>query len=221
MKKSTSFFAQIAVIAITGSMMAVSSCQKSESVLTPAPPGNEFLTTVVLQCINTKAPYDTETCLWRDLTPNGSNPPDTSEAILNLAHGSVYACNVYILDESQQKLKSNLMDTNHFNINKLPANDSTANVTTEIRARQNYHLVCFTMTQGTGGGLAANLSVVRDDYDNNSPPLQVGLIDTFTSTGVVSNGRMEVVLHHQPNVKNGSCEPGSPDFDVFYTVNIK
>jgi hypothetical protein len=221
MKKRMFYLSGLALVAIASTMFTLSSCKKSEQIVTPAPPGNEFLTTVVLQCINTKIPYDTETCIWRDLTPNGSNLPDTSEAILNLARNSTYACSVYILDESQQKLKKNLMDSNHFNINKLPANDSTTNVTTEIRARQNYHLVCFTMTQGTGGGLAANLSVVRDDYDGNSPPLQVGLIDTFTSLAAVNNGRMEVVLHHQPNVKNGDCSPGSIDFDVFYTVNLK
>jgi hypothetical protein len=138
---------------------------------------------------------------------------DTSQAILSYHKNSSYVCNVYILDESQTPT-AQLMQAKGFNINKLPS--TTNNVTTEIRARQNYHLVCFTMTPMI---LASNLSITRTDYDNNSPPLQVGLDDNLTTLSPAS-GRMEAVLHHQPNVKNGSCEPGSIDFDVFYTTSI-
>lgn len=219
MKKSKFYlsFTGMAVFAIAIIMISITSCKKSEQTVTPAPPSNEFLTTVILECINNNAPYDTTISIWRDLTPNGSNLPDTSEALLNFNKNSTYSSNVYILDESKTSKDSLVYDTgkfvNKFNINKLPS--TTANVTTEIRARQNYHLICFTMY----GGIVTNLSVVRDDYDNNSPPLQVGLIDTYTTLNP-STGRMEVVLHHQPNVKNGDCSPGSIDFDVTYGVTI-
>jgi hypothetical protein len=49
--------------------------------------------------------------------------------------------------------------------------------------------------------------------------LQIGLTDNFV-TGAASNGWLRVVLRHQPNVKNGTYDPGSTDFDVNYKVNI-
>ncbi len=213
------FLTTVALIAIAISMLTISSCNKTESVVTPRPPSNEFLTTVVMQCINNNAPHDTETCIWRDLTPSGSNPPDTSEAYLNLAKNTTYAVKLYALDETKTAT-SMLADTNHFDINKIAS--TTVDVQIELEQRVNYHLICFTLTQGTGVGLVNDLSIVRDDYDNNNPPLQVGFVDTFTTLNTaVSGGRMEVVQHHQPNVKNGSCEPGSIDYDVFFNLNIR
>ncbi len=219
MKKSIFFLTTIAFIAVAAFMLSTSSCKKSETVVTPHPPANEFLTTVVMECINNNAPHDTETCIWRDLTPSGSNPPDTSLAFLNLARNTTYAVKLYALDETKTATPM-LADTNHFDINKIAS--TTVDVQTELEQRVNYHLICFTLTQGTGVGLVNDLSIVRDDYDNNSPPLQVGFVDTFTTLNTaVSGGRMEVVQHHQPNVKNGSCEPGSIDYDVFFNVNVK
>jgi len=206
-----------ASIAATAVVLFIASCKKTEQVVTPAPPGNEFLTTVIFRCINTAAPFDTTTSIWRDLNPGSTALPDTSKAVLSFKKNSTYTCYVYILDESKT---TNFGTTNlgalvqpNFNINNLPA--TTVNVTTEIRQRQNYHLVCFNMT----GGISTQLSVVRTDYDTNTPSLQVGLDDDVYTLSP-STGRMEMTLHHQPNVKNGTCGPGTDDFDVFYTVSI-
>jgi hypothetical protein len=219
MKKKTFYLTSIAAITFAAIMFTVSSCNKSEQVVTPHPPANEFITTVVMQCINNNAPHDTETCIWRDVTPSGTNPPDTTEAYLNLARNTTYAVKLYALDETKTSTAM-LADTNHFNINKIAS--TTVDVQIELEQRVNYHLICFTLTQGTGVGLNADLSIVRDDYDNNNPPLQVGFVDTFTSlNNGVSGGRMEVVQHHQPNVKNGDCAPGSIDYDVFFNVNVR
>ncbi len=212
MKKTWIYLSGFAVMAIAWTILTFESCKKPETIVTPAPPTNEFLTTVIFRCINTAAPFDTTTSIWRELNPSGSLPPDTSKAVLNYKKNSQYVCNIYILDESKTATDS-LVSTN-FNINKLPS--TTVNVTTEIRSRQNYHLVCFNAT----GGIATNWSIVRTDYDTNTPPLQVGLNDNVT-TLAVSAGRLEAALHHQPNVKNGTCGPGTDDFDVFYTVNIQ
>ena len=218
MKKLTFYSSGIAVTAIVLILLSIASCKKTEQVVTPAPPGNEFLTTVIFRGINTVAPFDTTTAIWRDLNPNNTNlQPDTSKAILNFKKNATYACNVYILDESATTNfgASNLgaLVPLNFNINNLPS--TTVNVTTEIRARQNYHLVCFDMS----GGITPNLTVMRTDYDTNTPALQVGLNDNAATVNA-STGRMEMTLHHQPNVKNGSCGPGTADFDITYTVNI-
>ena len=214
MKKLTFYISSIALIVFAVIMISITSCKKREQVVTPSVPGNEFLTTVIFQCINTVTPFDTTTAIWRQLDPSGTALPDTSHAVLTYHHASTYNCKVYILDESHTATAQLASNTPYnFNITKIPS--ATGNITDEIRARQNYHLMCYTMT----GAVMTNLAVTRTDYDTNSPPLQVGLTDNITTINA-STGRMEAVLHHQPNVKNGNCGPGSEDFDVFYTVNI-
>lgn len=193
-KKSIKGISAFVLSAATVALLSISSCKKDEKTVTPAPPGNEFLTTTILTCINTNAPYDTTIATWRDLTPDDTIPPDTSNAILNLKKNSVYKVQIGLLDET----------TN-------PAGDIGA----EILERGNYHLFCF----NTSSSLGSNLTITRTDLDTNNPPLPIGLQDNFTTVNV-SNGTLEVALRHQPNVKTGTCDPGSTDLDVNFQVNI-
>ncbi len=175
----------------TATALFWASCNKEEKVVSPPAPGNEFLTTVKLVAKNIADTTDVVTAKWVDLNPNGGSP-DLSQATLNLRKNAVYNVSVSFLDET-----------------KTPAED----ITTEVRDRANYHLVCY----GIYAGL--NLTVVRTDKDTNVPTLELGLTTDFT-TGAVSSGNLEVSLHHQPNVKNGDCDRGSTDADVNFTVNI-
>src|ERR1035438_6648655 len=161
MKKVIFSLVVLAMIAMTFGVLSIASCKKSETTVTPHPPTNEFLTTVIYQCINQNAPYDTTCGVWRTLPawPNA----DTSKAHLNFRHGCKYLCNVYILDESQDSAKY-YADSLNFNINNLYS--GTVNVTAEIRQRQNYHLICIDFTPDT---LANNLIWTRLDYDTNTP----------------------------------------------------
>lgn len=199
------------MIAMTVVVLSIASCKKPESVVTPNPVANEFLTTVVFQCINTAAPFDTTCGVWR-IFPSSANA-DTSRAKLRFHSGSKYLCNLYVLDETQTPT-TNYADSAHFNINTI--NSKTVNVTTELHARANYHLICFFPI---GGTLASNLSVTRLDYDNNNPPLPVGFTDDINTINATS-GSLEIQQQHQPNVKNGTCGPGSLDFDVFFQTSI-
>ena len=92
--------------------------------------------------------------------------------------------------------------------------DSLNDITPEIKARENYHLFCFDVSAGLG------LTCVQTDKDTNPTPLPVGLTDLFTTTAV-GKGSLEVTLHHQPNVKNGQCAPGSIDMDCTFSVGIQ
>jgi len=193
-KKSNTRLAALAITATAIMMLSIASCKKEEKTVTPAPPGNEFLTTTILTAINTAAPFDTSIAIWRDLTPDDTNPPDTSQAILNLKKNATYKVTIGLLDETT-----------------TPAGD----IGEDVLARANYHLFCFFPS----ASLSPNLTVVRTDLDSNNPPLQVGLKNNFITTNV-STGLLEVVLRHQPNVKNGSCDPGSIDLDINFTINI-
>ena len=218
MQKLISLYHRPFVIALVIFSLAYSSCSKEEKNVTPAPPGNEFLTTVELKMQNTADPKDTLTAIWRQLDPTEANPPDTSMAVLNLKANSTYNGQVIILDETQTPAET---------------------VSDEIKERANYHLFFFqptpispanlviskttpyipgTATSATGPYL--NLTVSRTDEDTNNPPLQVGLTDQFV-TGDASTGWLRVVLRHQPNVKDGTYPPGSSDLDVNFKVNIK
>jgi hypothetical protein len=92
--------------------------------------------------------------------------------------------------------------------------DSLNDVTPTIIERENYHLFCFDIAAGL------NLTVTRTDHDNNNPSLPIGLADQFV-TSAVSTGSFDVTLRHQPNVKDGTCAPGSTDIEGYFTVKIK
>ncbi|RXK85439.1 hypothetical protein [Filimonas effusa] len=171
-------------------VMLFNGCKKDETAVAPPVPGNEFLTTVQLVVVNAADPTDRDTVAVKQLP---DQPIDYTNASLHLKANSTYNVSVRFLDETQ-----------------TPA----GNVTDDIYARRNYHLICFT----TDASLA--LTVTRTDLDTNTPALPVGLQDRF-STGSAGSGKMNVRLRHQPNAKNGDCDPGSSDADVNFSVTIQ
>jgi len=236
----TMFFASVLTVMVT-----MTGCNKDVQTVTPALPGNEFLTTVELQLVNTANPSDAPLAISTQISPyTGTYQADSvysNLALLNLKANSTYTGQVIILDETQTPF-----DT----------------VSNEILARENYHLFFFqpspidssnvivsttttdipiadwnigvppsdTTAGGvsdneilitpTNLGLPLNLIVTRTDLDNNIPPMQIGLKDQYV-TGAASTGILRVVLRHQPNAKNGTYPPGSTDLDITYAVKIQ
>lgn len=173
-------------------MLAFYACKKDEKTVSPPLPGNEFLTTVRLIATNAADASDVQVASITDTTLI-PNPPDSiNNPTLHLKANSVYHVQVQFWDETQT---------------------TPGNVTTDIYDRRNYHLLCFEVSGG------ANLQVARTDKDTNNPPLEIGLQDDFT-TGAASAGKLNVQLRHQPNAKNGSCDPGSSDADVDFNIEI-
>ena len=114
-------------------------------------------------------------------------------------------------------------DTSNFTLNlrknasykvQLRILDTLTDITDEILARQNYHLYCFYPASGL------NLMVTLTDHDTNTPQLPIGLQDNF-ATGATSSGALEINMRHQPNVKDGTCAPGTSDLDAFYYVKVQ
>jgi len=181
------------MITATVIMLVFDGCSKDEKTVSPPLPGNEFLTTVRLVATNTADASDVQVASVTDTTLIAHPADSINNHTLNLKANSVYAVSVLFLDETAK-----------------PA----GNVTDDIYDRRNYHLICFDISGG------ANLTVARTDQDTNNPSLPIGLQDRFT-TGAVGNGTLNVQLRHQPNAKNGSCDPGSSDADVDFTIVIK
>ena len=178
------------------SVLSLASCKKEEVIVSPPVAGNEYMTTVKLRFENKNNSSDTTWAVWKDLTPDDQNAPDTSKAIINLDKNKTYKVSVKILDET-----------------KNPATD----ITEDIRERGNFHFFSFF----TSGAISSNLTIVATDFDTNPTPFHIGLENEFTTNGTVSSGRLEGVLKHQPNTKNGTFAPGNSDIDVFFTLNIK
>jgi hypothetical protein len=153
------------------------------------------MTTIKIRLQNTANANDTIWAVWKDLTPDDTNPPDTSMAIINIKASSTYTASVHMYDETKSPVEE---------------------ITSEIKERANYHSYWFF----AAGAISSNLTITATDHDTNTPPLPVGLENSFVTTSTVCSGRLEGVLRHQPNSKNGTFAPGSTDSDVFFTLNI-
>jgi hypothetical protein len=170
-------------------------CKKDEAAVTPPIPGEEYITTVKLRLENAANPNDTIWATWKDLTPDDTNAPDTTLAIINVKKNNSYKLAVYIFDET-----------------KSPAVD----ITPDIRKEGNYHRFFLIPTSS----IASKVVVTPTDYDSNSPALYIGLNNLVAISDTIASGKLEGILKHQPNTKDGTLAPGSTDIDVFFQFNI-
>ncbi len=83
-------------------------------------------------------------------------------------------------------------------------------ISIEVLEEADEHLFCFSP-------LGCDLSILRTDSDGT---YEIGLESAWT-TGVAGNGTVKVELKHQPDVKDGTCEPGDTDVEVVFEVIIE
>ena len=156
------------------------------------PPVNEeeLITTLTLTFTDSANTANVITATFRDTDGDGGTAPTQFDTI-RLEAGKTYFTEITLLDES-----------------KTPAE----NISEEVLEEANDHHFFFHAT-------GANLTVTYEDLDTNSPPLPVGL-STKWVTGSASNGTTQVILKHQPEVKNGTETPGETDVDVTFVTEI-
>lgn len=105
-----------------------------------------------------------------------------------------------------------LMDSTTYKAQILVLNETESpadTISNEILEEAKEHLWCFT-PQGV------DLTVVRTDSDGT---YEVGLESKWT-TKTKSSGQVQVVLKHQPDVKDGTCSPGGTDVDINFQVKV-
>lgn len=85
------------------------------------------------------------------------------------------------------------------------------NITADILAEKNDHLLVYKNVSG-------NVTVLSTDKDDNNLP--IGL-ETKWTTGGSSSGSVNIVLRHQPGVKDGTETPGDTDVDIVFPVLIQ
>ena len=168
------------------------SCNKEEQSVAPTI-DNEAITTATLRLTNKANATDVVTATVNKLNAT----PDLSKDTLHLKANAAYSGQILLADSTQ-----------------TPATDAAA----EIKERQNIHLLVYTYTPATGGALTVT---VTDKDTNPAPgPYPVGLAFDVT-TSAVGRGKLNVVLRHQPNSKNGTAAPGSTDLDTNFGVVIQ
>ena len=180
MKKSKLIFTSIFLI-IGAGLLTWTSCNKKAQYVAPIVPGNEPLTTLELDVVNVNDATDVDTARWVQLNVNGG-AIDFSQAHLTLRANASYRVFVRVLD-------------------------TLTDITPEIKARENFHLVCFQSDTSLYGNFNAAMAttgfplcITREDLDANNPPLPIGLVDSFVTGADSSAGILEITLHHHPNV---------------------
>jgi hypothetical protein len=89
---------------------------------------------------------------------------------------------------------------------KNPSTD----ITEEIKNEDQEHLLCFE----TSNSLVA---IERTDSDGQ---FEVGLLSKWISEKT-GDGSISVSLKHQPNVKDGTCNPGETDVEVEFPLIVE
>lgn len=152
---------------------------------------NEAITTATLQLTNAGSATDVVTATVENLNTSAV----FTNATLRLKPNTTYNAKVLLFDKT-----------------KTP----TLDVSAEVSNERNEHLFIYTPAS------TLKLTVTITDRDTNPAPgpYPVGLTSTFV-TGVASTGKLQLVLKHQPNAKNGTPTPGTTDLDTSFDVVIQ
>jgi hypothetical protein len=88
--------------------------------------------------------------------------------------------------------------------------DPTRDITIEILEESQDHLFCY---ESTGIPVA----FLRTDWDGQ---YEIGQQSVWTtsSSGV---GETHIILKHQPGIKDGTCEPGETDIEVYFPLLVE
>lgn len=133
----------------------------------------------------------TSTFQWRDLTPN--DPAGRTIDTIRLADSSQFTGRIEFWDET-----------------KNPA----VNITPEVEQEGKDHLVVYKLISP----LAENqMTITRTDRDSQA--LELGLKITI-KTKAAGQGGLQILLRHQPGVKDGTESPGDSDVDISLPVLI-
>lgn len=178
-------------------LIAMTACHKDEQKPnddTPPPNETELITAVKLIFNDSATGAAVDTCAFNDPDGNGGIVPTIDT--LHLAPHSKYKVRIVLLD-----------------VTKNPV-DSISN---DVAEEANEHAFFFHFTNFNAG---AGITVTYKDFDSNTPPLPLGL-STIWSTGNAGSGKSQILLKHQPGVKNGLETPGETDVDVQFPTVIK
>jgi hypothetical protein len=192
-----------------GILLAASCGQKASDVPISVP--NEGITTFIYTATPI-AGGEPSIAKWNQkLGPDG-NPigqPDTSEAVLTLKANTIYKGAITIYDSTQTPVADatkeiqNLGQFHHFFFQPIPSNQA----------------LIIPNTANTSAA-PLQLFITETDHDSSANQYPIGLETLLTTLGP-SQGKLRVVLRHQPNGKDGTYAPGSSDIDIWLRITIQ
>ena len=175
-----------------GSLLVYSAC-KDKASSPKANEENEIITKVELHLVSQSDSSKTVHAEWKDLTPD--NEAGRSIDTLRLDTGTVYLGEIELKDES-----------------KNPAVD----ITEEIAGEKEDHLFIYRQNP-----VESSIRFTAECTDLDSKNLPVGLKFRLSTKNLSGNSSLQVILKHQPGIKDGSPDPGDTDLDVWFPVNIR
>jgi len=107
-----------------------------------------------------------------------------------------------------------LSQNSSYSVNLILLDESKTEVDTisnEVLNEGEDHLFSFTVS-------GINMTLRMDDLDKNGLP--IGL-KSIWKTGTSGDGKLRVVLKHQPGIKNGDPTLGETDIDIEFNCSIK
>jgi hypothetical protein len=168
----------------------LSSCKKDEDLVT-TPPAVENVEEVI-------------TTLTLNFTDAAGVQPDVTVTFRDPDGDGGVGPDIFDTIRLQNNTTYN-MSLTLLNETESPAED----ITVEVQDEDDEHLFCFTPT-------GADVAIVRTDSDGT---FEVGLESQWT-VGSVSTGTTQIVLKHQPGIKDGTCSPGETDIDVTFVTEV-
>lgn len=180
----------------------------------PAPNTQEIITTfkLLLTDSTTGTVY---TYLYKDPDGDGGQSgfygPGTSsvsaqtDSVFTLMPNRTYFCEILLLDETK-----NPVDT----------------ISNEVSEEGADHMFFFNSLNPSGSPFmvtlsGSNIHITYKDLDSGSPQRGIGLLTRWRTYGIVAaKNPVNIILKHQPGVKNGTFAPGDTDADVTFKVIV-
>lgn len=179
----------------------LSACKKNDGKDATNPPiinAQEQITTVTLIGYNADS-TNMFSVSWEDLDGPGGQSPAIDSLLLDT--GTQYNVEVLLLDKTKTP-----WDT----------------ISNEVEEKKNVHQFFYT----PDAGLTGKMSISILDYDDNTPPLPVGLnftINTQASSGFALpfTGGLKMVLSHYDGIPKTASPSPESDIDIRFAVRLK
>lgn len=193
-RNSNRIFRLIFIPLLLSVVIILNGCEDDPSSPPPDENPQELITTITLLLVNQSDTTDIVTAEWKDIDGAGGNLPSIDTLVLS--NGVTYNGSIELLDES-----------------KNPPED----ITEEVKEEANTHQFFYTTEEGVAG----RITITKNDFDTNNPPLPVGLdYIVEVSPGGVAEGILNVILSHYDEGPKTS-EPGiESDIDIDFPVRI-